>query len=231
MDQAAGPEGMRAAMAAYVQGLHQAYLDAADLLPPGDRARMPLVAAGDITVAAVGARVLHVIGTADPLPTARGPEIALQDQLEDMSWTLRFFDPVIIPALGLVDESDSPAFEEVRRHLGVRTVLYHLAVPPGSSLTPHHAAHAGTGLAHSHAGSMRDFDALRAYCPGREALVDEMQGAALAGLPRAHALVAWQLTGGANGALADVSINPPDDPDDVRRRTLEAVRPDRGGRP
>lgn len=212
-------------MAAYVQGLHQAYLDAADLLTPGDRARLPLLSAGSLTVAAVGTRVLHVIGTADPLPAARGPEVGIEDSLPGLTWSLRFFDPVIIPALGLVDESDGPAFDEVRRQLGLRTVLYHLAVPPGSTLTPHHAAHAGTGLAHSHAAAVRDFDALRAYAPGRESLVDEMQGAHDAGLARAQVLLAQQLS----PSLQDLAIEPPTPADEVRRRTVAALKPERSG--
>lgn len=212
---------MRTAMAAYVRGLHEAYLDAARLLPPGDRGRLPLVRAGHFSVAAVGVRVLHVIGTADPLPAPQGPEIALEDSLEDLSWTVRFFDPVIIPSLGLIDETDRPAFDEVRRELGMRTVLYHLAVPPGSSLTPHHAAHGGTGLAHGHAAADRDFEALRAYAPGREALVDEWHGAYVASLPRAQALLARQLV----PSLPEIDIDAPVDSDALRRRAVEALRP------
>ncbi|MEK9811276.1 MAG: hypothetical protein VW362_12560 [Candidatus Nanopelagicales bacterium] len=220
------PEDMRAAMAAYVQGLHQSYLDAADLLTPGDRARMPLIAEGQLTVAAVGTRVLHVIGTTESLGPARGPEVALSDELPGLTWTVRFFDPVIIPALGLVDEAGGPAFDDVRRHLGLATVLYHLAVPPGSTLTPHHAAHAGTGLAHSHATAVRDFDALRAYAPGSEAIVDEMQGAHLAGLRRAHLVLAQRLC----PELAEIPLEPAPEFDGVRRRAIEALRPRSGGR-
>lgn len=218
------PEDMRSAMASYVRALHDAYLDAADLLTPADRARMPLLAEGPLTVAAVGTRVLHVIGTTESLGATRGPEVAIEDSLPGISWTVRFFDPVIIPALGLVDESDGPAFEEIRRQLGLSTVLYHLAVPPGATLTAHHASHAGTGLAHSHAAAVRDFEALRAYAPGREPIVDEMQGAHLAGLRRAHLLLAQQLT----PSLADMALEPAPALDDVRRRTVEALRPRRG---
>lgn len=142
-----GPEAMRQAMAAYVRAIHQAYLDAALLLPPAEQARMPLMAAERLTVAAVGARVLHVIGTTEALPRPQGPEVEIVDDLPDtdMRWTVRFFDPVVLPELGLINESDGPDQEAVRRALGLRTVLYHLAVPPGASLTSHHAMHAGTG--------------------------------------------------------------------------------------
>lgn len=213
------PEAMRDAMAGYVRGLHQAYLDAADLLSPGDRAQLPLLSADEITVAAVGTRVLHVIATTQALPAPRGQEVGIRDSLGDLHWTLRFYDPVIIPALGLIDESDGPAFDAVRRQLGVSTVVYHLAVPPGSSLTPHHAQHAGTGLAHGHASAVRDFERLRAKVPQREPLIDEIQGAWVAGLPRAQVLLARALAPG----LDDLPLDPPADPAEVRKRLLAAV--------
>ncbi len=74
--------------------------------------------------------------------------------------------------------------------LGVRTVAYHLSVPPGGGLTAHHALHAGTGLAHAHAAAHRDFDSIEALAPGREDLVAEMRGAFVAGLPIAQLLLA-----------------------------------------
>ena len=215
-----GPEAMRQAMADYVRALHQAYVDAVETLPPAERARLPLLAAGQITVAAVGVRHLYVIGTVESLPALRGQEVEVDDSLDDLAWALRFFDPVIAPALGLIDESESPDYEEVRRVLGIRTVVYHLAVPPGGSLTSHHALHAGTGLAHSHAAAARDFDALRAHAPGREALVDEMQGASIAGLARAQVALAQAIA----PAVEGLSIDPPTAPQDVRRALLQHLR-------
>lgn len=215
-----GPEAMRQAMADYVRSLHQAYLDAVATLPPADRARLPLIAAGRITVAAAGVRNLHVIGTVEALPSPRGPEVEVSDALDDLAWTLRFFDPVVAPSLGLIDESGGAQYDEVRRALGIRTVVYHLAVPPGGSLTAHHALHAGTGLAHSHAAAARDFDALRAHAPGREALVDEMQGANVAGLTRAQIALAQAIAPG----LPDVTLDPPSDPAEVRRALLAYLR-------
>jgi hypothetical protein len=214
------PEEMRQAMADYVRALHQAYLDAVETLPPADRARLPLVAAGQVTVAAAGVRMLHVVGTTESLPAPRGPEVEVRDSIDDLQWSLRFFDPVVAPALGLIDESAGPDHEEVRRALGIRTVVYHLAVPPGGSLTAHHALHAGTGLAHSHAAAARDFDALRAYAPGRESLVDEMQGASVAGLARAQVALARTIA----PDLAGLDIEPPTDPVDVRRELLRHLR-------
>ena len=212
-----GPEAMRQAMADYVRALHQAYLDAVDTLPPAERARLPLVSAGHVTVAAVGVRMLHVIGTVEALPAPRGQEVEMTGDAEDIAWTLRFFDPVVTPALGLIDETSGPDYEEVRRALGIRTVVYHLAVPPGGSLTPHHALHAGTGLAHSHAAVARDFDAIRAYAPGRESLVDEMQGATIAGLSRAQVLLA-------QAVAPRLQLPLETSPADTRRALLEAVR-------
>lgn len=207
-------------MADYVRALHQAYLDATATLPPAERARLPLVSAGDVTVVAAGARMLHVIGTVEPLPPPRPPEVEIADSVGDVRWTLRFFDPVVAPGLGLIDETDGPDHEQVRRVLGIRTVVYHLAVPPGGSLTEHHAQHAGTGLGHSHAAAARDFEALRAYAPGREALVDELEGASHAGLGRAQVLLAREMV----PSLSGLAIDPPSDPVALRRSLLEHLR-------
>lgn len=208
---------MRQAMADYVRSLHQAYVDAAITLAPAERARLPLYAQDRITVAAVGVRNLHVVGTVEQLPSPSGPEVEMLDEIDGIAWTLRFFDPVVVPAVGIIDESDAPAYEDVRRALGIRTVVYHLAVPPGGSLTSHHALHAGTGLAHSHAAAARDFDAIRAHAPGREDLVDEMQGATIAGLQRAQVLIATAIA-------PDLAVPLDSSPADTRRALLEALR-------
>src|SRR6266540_2291771 len=93
---------------------------------------------------AAGARNLHVVATEERFPAPVGQEVELSGQVNGLAWGLRFFDPVVLPVLGLVAESEGPAPEEVRRALGIRTYLYHLVVEPGSQLTPHHATHAGT---------------------------------------------------------------------------------------
>lgn len=216
-----GPEQMRSAMAAYVTAVHQAYADAAAPLPAGDRSRLPLLAAGDLTVVAVGARYLHVVATADALPAPVGQEVEQSGDIDGIRWTLRFFDPVIAPGLGLIDESDGPALQEVRETLGIRTVLYHLAVPPGSGLSPHHALHAGTGLAHTHAAAERDYSTIASLAPTRAALVHEMHAAAVNDLPVAHALLAREV---APGCVAD----PLQDNDiaTVRKAVLTALRAD-----
>ena len=216
------PEAMRTAMADYVRAVHQAYLDAAAPLPPAERGRLPLIAAGSVTVLAVGARNLHVLATVEALPAPAGPEVQVSDSLGDLAWELRFFDPVIAPGLGLVDESVEPQPQGVREVLGVRTVVYHLTVPPGGGLSPHHALHAGTGLAHSHAAAHRDFDSIAALAPARADLVSEMRGAAVAGLPAAQVLLARAIAP-ASRALAEFRVagTPPDE---VRRALLAALR-------
>lgn len=193
MSTPAGPEAMRATMAAYVGGVMQAYADAARLLPPADQARMPLIDSGTLTVAVVGTRYLHLLGTAESLPPPQGPEVAIDDAYAGLRWQVRFFDPVIIPALGLIDETEQPKPAEVRDQLGIRTHLLHLVVGPGSGLTPHHAQHAGTGLAHAHAAAVRDFEAIATLAKDRQPLVQEMHGAHVAGLVQAHALLAERI--------------------------------------
>lgn len=188
-------------MAAYVRGIMQAYADAARLLAPADRARLPLFASDALTIAVVGTRYLHLMGTSEGLPAPSGPEVAIDDSCEGLGWQVRFFDPVIIPALGLIDESERADPGSVRAQLGIRTYVFHLVVGPGSGLTPHHAQHAGTGLAHAHACAVRDFEAIAALAADRLDLVHEMQGAYVAGLPRAHALLASRIAPGPGLAI------------------------------
>ena len=184
------PLEMRRAVAGYVEGVHRAYLQQATTFPPGVRGRLPLLAAEAFTVAAVGARNLHLLATVEPLGPLQGQEVELAGALEGLAWSVRFYDPVVVPALGLIDESAAPAGPEVRAALGISTVLYHVITQPGSGLTPHHAGHVGSGLASGHSAAARDFESLRHRARGREELVDEMAGAAAAGLPRAQVLLA-----------------------------------------
>jgi hypothetical protein len=213
-----GPEQMRSAMAEYIRALHRAYLDASTPLAPGDRARLPVLQAQSFTVAAIGTRYLHVIGTSETLPAPTGPEVVIEDSLDELSWTVRFFDPVVSPALGLIDESEKPSPDQVRHTLGIRSVVYHLTVPPGGGLTAHHALHAGTGLAHSHAAAHRDFASLAALRPSRGALIAEMQAAHVNDLPEAHRLLAIELVG------PDAITAAHGDFEAVRRQTLQALR-------
>jgi hypothetical protein len=205
-------------MAEFVAAVHDAYLAQARLLPPAEQARLPLLAAGRLTVAAAGARNLHVIGTAERFPAPVGQEVEVTGEADGLAWGLRFFDPVVLPVLGLVAEADGPDPEEVRRVLGVGTYLYHLVVEPGSQLTSHHATHAGTGLASAHAVAARDLEAIRAHAPGRQELVDELAGATTAGLVRAQALLAQAIAPG------DQAVAAASDPAALRTALLAALR-------
>ena len=120
--------------------------------------------------------------------------------------------------LGLVAETDGPAPEEVRRVLGVGTYLYHLVVEPGSQLTPHHATHAGTGLANAHATAARELETIRAHATGRQELADELAGATTAGLVRAQALLARELAPG------DPAVAAATDPAAIRAALVKALR-------
>lgn len=223
----ARPEDMRAAMADFVAAAHEAYLAQARLLPPADRARLPLVAAGTFTVVAAGARNLHVLATTEALPVPVGPEVELTGQADEMAWRLRFYDPVVLPGLGMIDESAAAAPDEVRRTLGVHTVLYHLVVQPGSELTSHHALHMGTGLANSHAARSRDIEAVRAHRPGYGALVEELAGALQAGLPRAAALLAAAIAP-YDDAVGELARQATPDPQAVLSGLVAAVRTEPG---
>jgi hypothetical protein len=219
------PEEMREAVAQYVLQVHRAYLAQALTFPAAVRGRMPLLAPGPLTVAAVAARNLHVLATRDSLGPVHGQEVELFGTLEGLSWSVRFFDSVVLPELALIDESAGPAFGEVRHALGIGTVVYHFVASPGAGLSAHNAAHVGTGLAGGHSAAARDFETIRSRVRGREDLVDEMAGAAAAGLIRAHAMLAAALAP-RNAALAALALEPRPDPDAVRRELLVAV----GGR-
>jgi hypothetical protein len=219
------PEEMRTAVAGYVREIHRAYVDQAHTFPPAVRGRMPLMTGGPLTVAAVAARNLHILSTRESLGPLHGPEVAIEAEVGGVAWQLRFFDSVLIPALALVDERAGPAFDEIRHALGIGTVVYHLVAQPGAGLSGHQAAHVGTGLANGHSAVARDFDTIRSRARGREELVDEMSGAAQAGLPRAQALLAKAIAPN-DRDVAAAADSIPVDPDAVRRALLASV----GGR-
>ncbi len=219
------PEQMRDAVAGYVQELHRAYLDQARTFPPAVRGRMPLLAGGRLTVAAVATRNLHLLATTEALGPVQEPEIALEASLGPLHWQLRFFDPVIIASLALMDEADGPAFADVRHALGVGTVAYHVVAQPGSGLSGHHAAHVGTGLANEHSALARDIETIRSRVRGRERLVDEFAGAAAAGLVHAQALLALAIAPHDAGVAEAAGLAQPD-ADTVRKALLASV----GGR-
>lgn len=189
----ARPEAMRELVRDYVHAVHTTYLDHVRHLPPGERGALPLVAAGEMTVVAAATRQLHLVATVDRLPPPQGREVSLRDAYLGVGWTLRFYDPSVLPELGLVP-SDEPA--EVRRVLGVAATVYHLTVSVGGGLTVHHAQHSGVALANQHAGTARDLDRIRRALPQRGAVVTELASCVRNGLDRASALLAADLTGG-----------------------------------
>ena len=220
-----GPEDMRAAVAGYITALHGAYLAQANTFAPAVRGRMPLLAGGSLTVAAVGARNLHLLATREGLGPLRGQEVELPGSLPGLDWSLRFYDPVVVPELGLIDEREAPAYGEVRHALGITTTVYHVVAQPGAGLSPHHAGHVGAGLASGHSAAARDFETIRSRVPGREHLVDELIGAAAAGLPHAQALLARAIAPH-NPAVAEAAATTPPNPEAVRKALLNFV----GGR-
>ncbi len=189
------PDRMRAAVADYVAAVQRAYVREARFLAPAAQGRLPLMFVGKFHIAAVGLRNLHLVATTEVLGAgSRGDVVALDQEVPPLAWTLHFYDPVVLPALGLLDETIEPAFEDVRRILGVRTHLYHLTLQPPAELAEHHAGHTGAGLANAHAAATRDFEAIRAAVnPRLVPLAAELEGAASAGLDRAAALIAHEL--------------------------------------
>lgn len=219
------PEDMRRAVGGYVQEIHRAYVAQALTFPPAVRGQMALLLGDQLTVAAVAARNLHILATTESLGPLHGPEVSVQSEVEGLRWELRFFDPVVIPALGLLDESERPAFDEVRHALGISTVVYHFVAEPGAGLSAHQASHVGTGLANGHSAVARDFETIRSRVRGRELLVDEMAGAARAGLVHAQALLARAIAP-RDEAIALLAEEHAPDPDAVRKALLGSV----GGR-
>src|SRR2546427_7977223 len=132
------PEEMRRAMCDYVRTVHQSYLSQAELQPPAVRGRMPLLGT-PFTVVAAGVRNLHVVASRERLGAPVGPEVEVADELPGMRWTLRFFDPVVLPALGLIDESTGAAGDLVRRAMRASPCPSPLIVLARSELPGDHA--------------------------------------------------------------------------------------------
>lgn len=198
---------MRDLVRDYVSALHATYLDHVRHLPPGERGALPLVAARPLTVIAAAARRLHLLATTDVMPALHGPEVEFTDDYQEVTWAVRFYDPSVLPDLGLL-EDDSP--DDVRRVLGVADTVYHLAVAVGGGLDTHNAQHAGVALANQHAKTSRDLDSIRRALPQHVRAVDELGICVRTGLDLAAALVAADLTAGrvipAPGRPAAVSL-------------------------
>lgn len=184
---------MRELVRDYVSALHTTYLDHVRHLPPAERGGLPLVAAREVTVIAAAAHRLHLVATTDALPAVHGPEVEVTDGYLGVGWIVRFYDPSVMPELGLLARDD-PA--DVRRALGVADTLYHLTVDVGGGLSVHHAQHTGVALANQHSKAGRDLDRVRRALPQEAGTVDELGVCVRNGLDRASALLAADLTAG-----------------------------------
>lgn len=224
----AGPDQMRDAVADYVREAHQAYVRAALLQSPAVQGRLPLLNGEPLTVAAIGTRYLHVVATREKLgPGAHGQIAWVDGAVGPISWRLHFFDPVVVPSLGLIDETDGPAFAAARDAIGIRTHVYHLTLRPPADLDGHHAGHTGAGLAGAHVAEARDFEAIRqAVGPHLAPLAAEFEGAVIAHLDRAAGLLAAVIAPGdaAVAAAAGDVRSGPDELPALRRAVLHAVR-------
>jgi hypothetical protein len=189
----ARPEAMRDLVRDYVSALHATYLDHVRHLPPAERGALPLVAAREVTVIAAAAQRLHLLATTNSMPALHGPEVEFTDDYQGVAWTVRFYDPSVLPELGLLAD-DSP--DDVRRILGVSDAVYHLAVAVGGGLDAHNAQHSGVALANQHAKTARDLDSIRRALPQQAGMVDELGACVRNGLHRASALLAADLTSG-----------------------------------
>lgn len=198
---------MRDLVGDYVNALHATYLDHVRHLPPAERGALPLVAARQLTVIAAATQRLHLLATTNSMPALHGQEVEFADDYQGLTWTVRFYDPSVLPDLGLLAE-DSP--DAVRRILGVADTVYHLAVDVGGGLSAHHAQHSGVALANQHAKTVRDLDRLRRALPQQVRGVDELGACVRTGLDLAAALLATELTAGrvvpAPGTPAAVSL-------------------------
>lgn len=189
----AGPEQMRLLVRDYVATVHTTYVDHVRHLPPAELGELPLVAARNLTVMAAAARRLHLVATTGTLPAVSGREVEFTDDHRGLTWTVRFYDPTVVPELGLLQD-DVPA--EVRRVLGVADAVYHLTVAVGGGLSAHHAQHTGVALANQHTRTLRDLERLRRALPQQAQVVDELGVCVRNGLDRATALLAADLTRG-----------------------------------
>jgi hypothetical protein len=217
------PNQMRRAAAQFIAAVHASYLGESAALTPAARARLSLLSAGVFSVAAVGTRYLHVIASTEDLAPLGPREAGIEDSRPPLSWVTRFYDPVVLPSLGELDETAGPAIGGVRRALGVRTVLYHYTVEIGSTLDPHRAGHIGARVFSAHQAAIGEFEAIRCLVPGQDDLISEMEAAGAAGLLRAHALLACALAP-ADDELAALSQQAAPEPELVRRGLVTALR-------
>ena len=206
------PERMRAAVADYVTALHRAYLAQADTFPPAVRGRD---AAAQPAVHCRSRRWGRATCTCsrrrEGLGPLRGQEVAVEGSLPGLDWTLRFYDPVVAPALGLIVGGRRA---RVRRGAG-RAGRHDRRLPRrrpagvGAHAAPRGARRRGArGGAHGGGARLRDDPHAGARAGRRWST--SWSGAAHAGLPRAQALLARAIAprDEAVAALADACGEP-----------------------
>ena len=126
----ATPDQMRRAAAQFIAAVHASYLGESAALTSAARGRAaPAIRWALSRVAAVGTRYLHVVASTEDLaPRLGAGEASIEDSRAPLSWVTRFYDPVVLPRLGELDEAAGPAIgqqaapelEQVRRALVAR---------------------------------------------------------------------------------------------------------------
>ena len=119
------------ALRSYVTELHGAFLPAT-----GRTESAPT----DLRVAVVAAApAIHLVACTEDLPDSQA---SFADGEPPVEWTVQFYFPGDID----LGEGTGP---QVLAALGVADPVYHLVIPAGTTLSAHHAQHAGIGLAGS----------------------------------------------------------------------------------
>ena len=139
-------------MAGYVQEIHRAYVDQARDLP-ARRPRRDAVADRRPDHRRRGRRPqpAHAGDRRGARPADRAGGRPGRRSSAGSRGSLRFYDPVVLPDLGLVDEQrrSRPSRRSSARSASARCI-YHFVAQPGAGLSGHHATHVGTGLANGH---------------------------------------------------------------------------------
>ena len=196
-------------------------------VPARGAGAMPLLTGGPLQVAAVGARNLHLLATREGLGPLRGQEVAVEGSLPGLDWTLRFYDPVVAPALGLISEDDGPAYAEVRGGAGRhdRRLPRRRAAGVGADAAPRGPRRRGPrGGAHGGGARLRDDPHAGPGPGGAGRRVG--RGRARGTPPRAGAAGAGDRPARRGGGGAGRRRGASPDPDEVRKALLASV----GGR-
>ena len=161
------PEDMRAAVAEYVTALHRSYLAQADTFPPAVRGRDAAARRRRRSRSPPSARATCTSRHPGGARAAAGPGGgARPGSLPGLDWSLRFYDPVVAPALGLIDERAGPAYAEVRARAGRHDGRLPRGRPArlGADPAPRRARRR-PGSPRGHSAAARDFETIRSRVP------------------------------------------------------------------